>query len=504
MAAPEGYKVDLNRPERRHVLESYIMCGFGLVLAFLFLIQFRYVKLSLLPRPDGEVACLGVGWMFSVAVQVALIRSFSKSLMGVHAWEISLEKFNYGSNFMVLVPILYAVETGFTKRWKWSVYSAFFLVVGYHTAIFFAVIFGCRPIQKHWTVGMEGTCINRPALYIATVGLGILSDLVLLVLPMPMILRLQMPSRQKAGLVLLFTIGSAGSAGGYKHPFKVIGNIVQRRRADKFGTPVEDGAGFDLDLIGHAPPTLIAVGKGGEKPEKVIARHLRKQESINKIGDSGSEVQMWNPQFASDEVDAERAILQTTTLAVQGCALVLVISGDEQSESRRQSQGASARECDGVFRWQFEFVFVAKNWKTGLGVVGKLGGGTRKKWANLRYRCIIDFMNREGGRERGKERAGRRNVTSWGWIVSLELQTFETSANAKPPAPSEPTSKPRIMTSSPAANVMFAAPQGHLAHSTCRSALHHALSITPRRRPRPPYPRDMPAGSARRESPFAL
>lgn len=113
-------------------------------------------------------------------------------------------------------------------------------------------------------------------------------------------------------------------------------------------------------------------------------------------------------------------------LAVQGCALVLVISGDEQSESRRQSQGASARECDGVFRWQFEFVFVAKNWKTGLGVVGKLGGGTRKKWANLRYRCIIDFMNREGGRERGKERAGRRNVTSWGWIVSLELQTFES------------------------------------------------------------------------------
>lgn len=124
---------------------------------------------------------------------------------------------------MVLVPILYAVETGFTKvslilfylklspqkRWKWSVYGAFFLVVGYNTAIFFAVIFGCRPIQKHWTVGIEGTCINRPALYIATAGLGILSDLVLLVLPMPMILRLQMPSRQKAGLVLLFTIGSA-------------------------------------------------------------------------------------------------------------------------------------------------------------------------------------------------------------------------------------------------------------------------------------------------------
>lgn len=55
MAAPDGYKVDLNHPERRHVLESYIICGFGLVLAFLFFIQFLYVKLSLLRRPDGEV-----------------------------------------------------------------------------------------------------------------------------------------------------------------------------------------------------------------------------------------------------------------------------------------------------------------------------------------------------------------------------------------------------------------------------------------------------------------
>lgn len=55
MAAPDGYKVDLNHPERRHVLESYIICGFGLVLAFLFFIQFLYVKLRLLRKPDGEV-----------------------------------------------------------------------------------------------------------------------------------------------------------------------------------------------------------------------------------------------------------------------------------------------------------------------------------------------------------------------------------------------------------------------------------------------------------------
>lgn len=56
---------------------------------------------------------------------------------------------------------------------------------------------------------LEGSCVDRPMVYVCTAGLGILSDLILLVMPLPMILRLQMPRRQKAGLVVLFVIGSA-------------------------------------------------------------------------------------------------------------------------------------------------------------------------------------------------------------------------------------------------------------------------------------------------------
>ncbi|KAH7140116.1 hypothetical protein B0J13DRAFT_608564 [Dactylonectria estremocensis] len=417
IAPPDGYLVDFDNPQRRDVLAAYVVCGIGSLLSLAFFTQYLYVKLWLLRKLDGETICLGVGWIFSVAIQVTLIRSYAMARMGVHAWEISLEDLNYASKasllsltnfvgyrFMVMSPILYAVETGVTKVslilfylklspqkwWKWSVYGTFFFVAGYNVAIFFAVLFGCHPIPKYWTLQMkEGSCVNRPALYIATAALGISSDLILLLLPMPMIVRLQMPSRQKAGLVLLFTIGSAtlvtsvvrlvllvstlhdpdstwamssaaiwifveanllimcaslttlrrffihvapkligergssagyhlsGSAGGYRHPFKTIGSVAQRKKVDKFGMTAEDGVGFDLGTIGHATPTLTAVGKGGEKPERVIARHLRKQESINKFAESGSEVQIWDPQFSSDDVDAERAILQTTTVTVK-------------------------------------------------------------------------------------------------------------------------------------------------------------------------------------------
>ncbi|KAH7124762.1 hypothetical protein EDB81DRAFT_872415 [Dactylonectria macrodidyma] len=224
LTAPPGYEVDFDHPLRKNDVAAYISAGVGLFLAFLFFAQFLYVKLWVLRKADGEAACLTLSWIFSIATQAILIRSFYNRLMGLHVWEMTLVQFDESSKIMVLTPILYAVETGFAKAslivfyyklspqklWKWSIYGVFFLVVGYNTAIFFAIIFACKPLQKNWKASMSGgTCINRPAIYVATAALGILTDLVLLVMPIPMIVRLQMPSPQKTGLILLFIIGSA-------------------------------------------------------------------------------------------------------------------------------------------------------------------------------------------------------------------------------------------------------------------------------------------------------
>lgn len=124
--------------------------------------------------------------------------------------------------FMVISPILCAVTTGFAKTslalfyrtispqkwWRLCSYGLLFLLAGYNSAIFFAILFGCRPVKRNWDLTVPGTCIDKPSLYIATAALGIASDLVLLLMPIPMILRLQMPSRQKLGLIIFFAIGS--------------------------------------------------------------------------------------------------------------------------------------------------------------------------------------------------------------------------------------------------------------------------------------------------------
>ncbi|KAM0232664.1 hypothetical protein ACHAP5_010671 [Fusarium lateritium] len=384
MLPPEGYVVNFDHPQRRHQMESYIISGVGIALASLFVFQYLYVKFWILRKPDGETACLITAWIFSIGVQFVSLRSFVIGATGVHAWEMPIETFNDGNKLTFISPILYAVCTAFSKMalalfyrrlspqrwWRWSVYSVLFLVACYNLAIMLVIIFGCTPFEKSWDFTiLEGSCVNRPAVYICTAILGIVSDLILLVMPLPMILRLQMPRRQKAGLVVLFVIGSAtlvtsvvrlvllvpfvsaddytwvlssaivwmrfflhvapkfigerGSSAGYdlgsnrgsrQHPFRTIGSAAKKSKKARLEVDIED-PGFDLRTIVQAQPvqTQITTHEPEEEPVEMI-RQIRRQESLKKFGSASVKTQKWDSRMDSD--DEERAIVQTTTVTV--------------------------------------------------------------------------------------------------------------------------------------------------------------------------------------------
>lgn len=85
-----------------------------------------------------------------------------------------------------------------------------FLVVGYNIVLVFLLIFTCNPVMKNFDVFItDGSCLDRTPLYMATAVLNMATDIILLILPIPMISKLQMPRVQKAGLICIFGVGSA-------------------------------------------------------------------------------------------------------------------------------------------------------------------------------------------------------------------------------------------------------------------------------------------------------
>jgi hypothetical protein len=75
-------------------------------------------------------------------------------------------------------------------------------------------IFTCWPINAFWaaTEGVQGTCMNRNIVAFSISGINILTDLSLVIMPLPLIRGLQVPRPQKIILLVVFAIGFGACA----------------------------------------------------------------------------------------------------------------------------------------------------------------------------------------------------------------------------------------------------------------------------------------------------
>ncbi|KAK2606944.1 hypothetical protein N8I77_005663 [Diaporthe amygdali] len=65
----------------------------------------------------------------------------------------------------------------------------------------------CRPVQKNWDPTAEGTCGNQIAGYTAVSVVNVIVDVLMLLLPLPMVYKLQTRPGYKVGLFAIFSIG---------------------------------------------------------------------------------------------------------------------------------------------------------------------------------------------------------------------------------------------------------------------------------------------------------
>ena len=73
---------------------------------------------------------------------------------------------------------------------------------------FFVDMFFCWPISYFWDkTQVGGKCINTYRYYMACAALNVFTDLVILILPMPIVWGLQLPKRQRLVLVGIFSLG---------------------------------------------------------------------------------------------------------------------------------------------------------------------------------------------------------------------------------------------------------------------------------------------------------
>ncbi|KAL2010694.1 hypothetical protein VTN00DRAFT_6501 [Thermoascus crustaceus] len=167
---------------------------------------------------DDWMIIFSMGWNILV---LGFILGMVKYGMGLHANTIPLENVVMIAKLLVAAEILYVYNLVWTKISfllmyyrifrvpyfkKWAYIIGTFVVLWVIT-IMFAFIFICVPVEKLWYPQLPGHCINQVGTWIANAASTILTDLAILILPIPQVWKLQLARGQKIALTFAFCLG---------------------------------------------------------------------------------------------------------------------------------------------------------------------------------------------------------------------------------------------------------------------------------------------------------
>ena len=96
-----------------------------------------------------------------------------------------------------------------TKDFRIGAYILGSVTIGWVIAINCVSIFQCNPIEKAWLgPAVAGTCINLKASFIGNAVPNILTDIIILCMPVTQVLKLQVSNAQRASLIFMFLLGA--------------------------------------------------------------------------------------------------------------------------------------------------------------------------------------------------------------------------------------------------------------------------------------------------------
>lgn len=90
------------------------------------------------------------------------------------------------------------------RRACWAT-LAFVTAYGIYTVLI--SIFNCIPVSAFWSPTPDMRCVNKKFSWFFNASFNILTDLIIIALPIPTLKSLKLPTRQKIGLMVIFALG---------------------------------------------------------------------------------------------------------------------------------------------------------------------------------------------------------------------------------------------------------------------------------------------------------
>ncbi|OTA92658.1 hypothetical protein M434DRAFT_396323 [Hypoxylon sp. CO27-5] len=217
---PGQVRTPVNPPTRRGDLmaagiSTTIIAGLTLSLRL-------YTRLYVLKKtPKADDWLVITSFIISVAMLVFVKKDIDHGLT-YHVWDIPQDTYHIGERLYGLLAYLsFILSVSLAKMsmlvlylrlsphtWvRWTCYSCLVIIACYSIVASLVESLACRPLQGIIDESLDAECYDSYPAYISLSSLNIGIDVVILLLPIPLVIRMQLPIRQKISVILLFATG---------------------------------------------------------------------------------------------------------------------------------------------------------------------------------------------------------------------------------------------------------------------------------------------------------
>lgn len=191
-----------------------------LVIAGFFVILRLFTRMKILHFLGRDDACIAIALLFSLGNTVAMCIQ-AESALGKHIWTLSHDTIIQFAKIAYAIVILYTSSFTLTKISILLQYLRIFNVTNirklcyiqiaivsvYGVWLFFSSVLNCVPIARNWDKTVQGKCLPTTPLWLTNAALNILTDIMIVLLPMPVISSLMLPLKQKLWLTIVLAFG---------------------------------------------------------------------------------------------------------------------------------------------------------------------------------------------------------------------------------------------------------------------------------------------------------
>ncbi|KAK9423323.1 putative Integral membrane protein [Seiridium unicorne] len=212
------YDLPTSRTQKGAIAIEIIFCIMAILITALRIYSRQKTKAL---GSDDALVC--VATVLSIAFCVTCIFCIRYMFIGLPAKDVPLNadyetafKWGYAMG-VVYNPILALTKlsvlmfmlrfSGVVQGIRYLTWAIFAFNTCQMVAMFTVVVFQCVPFAKNWNGSLEGRCVDTWAFTIATSTLTIITDVVCITLPLYILAGLNMSSRKKLGLMVVFGFG---------------------------------------------------------------------------------------------------------------------------------------------------------------------------------------------------------------------------------------------------------------------------------------------------------